>query len=59
MGLRIRCCPLCSYVRCSVHGLVMLSPVFRERHVVFSVKGWLCNLGGLLVDLFVLVRHFF
>ena len=59
MGLCIRCCSLCSYVRCSAHGLMMFSPVFRERHVVFPVVSWLCNSGGLLVDLFVLLRHFF
>ena len=34
MGLHVRCCPLWCYVRWSVHGLVMFSPVFRERHVV-------------------------
>ena len=54
----IRCCPFCRYVRSSFHGLVMFSPVFREKGVVFPVVGKLYILVDLLVVLFVLFRHF-
>ena len=59
MGVRFRCCPLWCYARYPVHGLMVFYPVFRERHVVLPVVDQLCISVGLLVDLFVLLRHFF